>query len=230
MTPGPSHASSQPPGDPSDPRQQPIRDNDIAVIFRDMRRASQLSWEQLAVRLATPVRTIEALEEGALLSLPEWPETSRVILAYTAMLGLDGQPILRRIQAGLRLHASQAPMPETALAEAAPPLVADRHMAPAPEAHAAATHTRGRRRVLPWALLLVILVATAGLVLALQQPQVTRAVIDQISDTLARLARTGVELLHPLDAQDAQDAGGEATDDPRSRKADKLPQAGAPNR
>lgn len=226
MTPGPSHASHPPPGGPPDPRQQQTHDQDIAAIFRDMRRACQLSREQLAVRLSTPVRTIEALEEGAVLSLPEWPETSRVILAYTAMLGLDGQPILRRIQAGLRPPASEPAAPETA-AEAQP-LVADRRMAPRSEEPEDAPAYPRRRRVLPWALLLVILAATAGLVLALQRPQLVTPVIDQMPDSLARLARTGLELLQPSGT--APDAGGEAADDPRSRKADKLPQAGAPDR
>lgn len=72
-------------------------DSEIGNIFCEMRRASQLTKEQLAERFATDLSTIDALETGALLALPDWAETSRVVEAYTEALGLDGRPILRRM-------------------------------------------------------------------------------------------------------------------------------------
>ena len=46
-------------------------DAELATIFREMRRAAGISTEQVAGRLATPVETIDALENGNLLALPE---------------------------------------------------------------------------------------------------------------------------------------------------------------
>jgi hypothetical protein len=76
----------------------PKRDEELAVIFREMRRALGVSREQIAGRLATPVTTVEALEHGALSDLPDWPEVSRIVTTYASQLGLDSRPILRRLE------------------------------------------------------------------------------------------------------------------------------------
>ena len=88
-------------------------DAELATIFREMRRAAGISTEQVAGRLATPVETIEALENGNLLALPDWPELNRIITAYAALLGLDSRPILRRLegQLGADKPAAAAPVP-----------------------------------------------------------------------------------------------------------------------
>lgn len=78
-----------------------VRDKELAVIFAEMRRASGVSKEQIAGRLATSVATVDALEAGALAQLPEWNEVKRIVTAYAAQLGLDSRPILRRIQGRL---------------------------------------------------------------------------------------------------------------------------------
>ncbi len=74
-------------------------DTELGTIFREMRRAMGVSRERIAGRLATPVETIDILESGDLLALPEWSEVTRVVTAYTAQLGLDSRPILRRMKA-----------------------------------------------------------------------------------------------------------------------------------
>lgn len=234
MGPGPSRASRSPPVGPPDPRQAHLRDDEIAVIFTDMRRACQLSREQLAVRLETPVRTVEALESGMLLALPEWPETSRVVVAYTGLLGLEPGPILRRIQSQLAEggtageeeaepagEAEQAP--EAPVVQQQDELVADRRETPRPEA-AGRKRRRRRVRVLPWALLLVILAATfAAVVFAMQRPALVLSVTDQMPDPVPRLARAGLELLQPADDGGGAGPGPDVT---RDLKGDKLPQAG----
>ena len=72
-------------------------DEDLAVIFKEMRRALGLSMEQIAGRLATSAEIIAGLESGALPALPESSELHRIVTAYAALLGLDARPILRRI-------------------------------------------------------------------------------------------------------------------------------------
>jgi hypothetical protein len=103
-------------------------DEEIAVIFREMRHALNLPADQLAVRLKTPAATLEALEHGNIPALPEWAETCRVINAYTEILGLDSRPILRRLKNRLSaLSPAQeegeaaAAVPQPQAAPAAPP-------------------------------------------------------------------------------------------------------------
>lgn len=87
-------------------------DEELAVIFREMRRASHLDRNQLSDQLRTPVAVIEALETGAIGALPSWPETIRVVNAYTRMLGLDPRPILRRIRSQMDAAAATGPRPK----------------------------------------------------------------------------------------------------------------------
>ena len=89
------------------------QDEELAIIFREMRRASELSEEEVAARLGTPVETLQALESGAILALPEWNETTRIVTDYTAMLSLDSRPVLRRIKAQLAA-LDEAARPEQA--------------------------------------------------------------------------------------------------------------------
>ncbi len=96
-------------------------DAELATIFREMRRAAGISTEQVAGRLATPVETIEALENGALLALPDWPELTRIITAYAALLGLDSRPILRRLEGQLGTDKPAAAAPAPAAPEAFTP-------------------------------------------------------------------------------------------------------------
>lgn len=76
-------------------------DRELAMIFQEMRRATGVSRERIAGRLAVPVATIDILENGNLLALPDWPEASRIVTAYTTQLGLDSRPILRRMKVQL---------------------------------------------------------------------------------------------------------------------------------
>ncbi len=93
-------------------------DEEIAVIFREMRHAVDLPVEQLSGQLKTPAATLEALEGGNILALPDWTETSRVIVAYTQLLGLDSRPVLRRLKTQLTALGAAAPRPEGPPAEA----------------------------------------------------------------------------------------------------------------
>ncbi len=83
-------------------------DEEIAIIFKEMRRASECSMGQLAAELKTPVATLEMLEAGEIRALPEWSETRRVIEAYAGRLGLDSRPVLRRLQAQLAAFGGMA--------------------------------------------------------------------------------------------------------------------------
>ncbi len=91
-------------------------------MFLDARRILGLSERDLAQRLATDIGTIRALESGQLAALPPWPETSRVVTAYLAGLGMDPRPVLHSLAQDL---AAVTPMQATATPTAAPYTHAD---------------------------------------------------------------------------------------------------------
>lgn len=115
-------------------------DTELGLIFQEMRRAADVSREQIAGRLATPLETIEALESGALLALPEWQELTRIVTAYTAFLGLDARPILRRMEGQLG-ESKPAPIAQAPAAPASAP--------PAPPAQNSAAPASANASVLP---------------------------------------------------------------------------------
>lgn len=83
-------------------KEMPVgHDQELAIIFSEMRRAVNIPREKMAGRLSTSDETLEALESGAIFALPPWPELSRIVTAYAAMLGLDSRPMLRRLEAQL---------------------------------------------------------------------------------------------------------------------------------
>ncbi len=86
-------------------------DQEIAELFHEMREATGLPLEQIAGKLKTPVTTLVSLEQGNIVALPPWQETSKVIFDYTKMLGLDPEPILRRIM--LQLPQDDPSRPQT---------------------------------------------------------------------------------------------------------------------
>ncbi len=100
------------------------QDEELATIFREMRRAANVPREKMARRLETSIETLDALESGAIFALPPWPELSRIVTAYAAMLGLDSRPLLRRLEAQL--------FPDEGLAVVSPPIEAASTPAPAP--------------------------------------------------------------------------------------------------
>jgi transcriptional regulator with XRE-family HTH domain len=78
------------------------RDQQVGQIFRNMRAAMRLPREAIARRLATTPGTIEDLENGAVASLPRWPETVRIVRSYCELLRLDPEPVLWRIHRQLQ--------------------------------------------------------------------------------------------------------------------------------
>lgn len=83
----------------------------LANFFRELRRSLGVSPHQAAANLLTHAEVIEALETGDIWHLPAWPETVRIVMAYTAAARVDGQPVLAIIADILRQGAPQAPVP-----------------------------------------------------------------------------------------------------------------------
>lgn len=90
-------------------------DHEIGELFREMRQATGQPLEEIAAQLKTKSETIRLLEQGHLSAMPPWSETNRVIVEYTNMLGLDPDPVLRRIM--LQLPADHPARPKTQIHE-----------------------------------------------------------------------------------------------------------------
>lgn len=77
----------------------------IARLFFDLRSVMRLTPEAAAFHLQTDPSVIAALEAGRFEALPVWPETARIITAYTALAGIDGRPVLAAIAGCLQAVA-----------------------------------------------------------------------------------------------------------------------------
>ncbi len=111
------------------PRAQPVSapprtvepvEAQIAQLFRDLRRLKQQSIPNIAAIFHTHVDAIQALEQGDVARLPPWPETVRLVSAYTASAGIDAGPVLDlmryRLEQLVQLH-------KPAVARSEPPAV-----------------------------------------------------------------------------------------------------------
>lgn len=111
-------------------------DTELGTIFREMRRATGVSRERIAGRLATSVETIDILESGNLTALPGWQEVSRIVTAYSAQLGLDSRPILRRMKGQIDDLEAAGPEPVVSASDTLAPVAGDPPAPPPVEAPA----------------------------------------------------------------------------------------------
>lgn len=72
---------------------------EVAQLFRGLRTVLKLTLEGAADRLSTDARIIAALEAGSIDALPHWPETQRLVCAYTDLAGCDPAPVLAVLRA-----------------------------------------------------------------------------------------------------------------------------------
>lgn len=225
-------------------------DKELAVIFGEMRRAVQLTREQLADRLLTDVETVAALEDGVVGLLPDPGETSRVVATYTNLLGLDARPILRRIETrrtALSEVEEPVPPPQSEHVPEAPPAPADDGGAAADDAgydvdydaedgaddltaHYFEPERAPRRfgigRLVRWLILLAVLAGMGfGIWHMAQNPKLFWSTVNALPDPIPRYTHSAWDLLRPLEkeAAPASPAG-----DPRSRKSDRLPMGNSP--
>lgn len=80
--------------------------DEVATLFRDLRRVLGKSAVEIAAELGAPTQAIVALEHGHLALLPPWPETARIVREYTAMAGIDPRPALIVLEAAFAEYES----------------------------------------------------------------------------------------------------------------------------
>ena len=83
----------------------------IALFFRDLRKFLGVTQQQAAAQLLTHVQVIDALENADVRYLPQWPETTRVVMAYAAWARIDGRPILGALAALQNGLVPRRPLP-----------------------------------------------------------------------------------------------------------------------
>ena len=74
------------------------QDEQLGQLFRQMRQATGLTGVMLAARLGIHPSTLALFESGAVLALPEWNETVRIVTALARLVGLDPGVALERIR------------------------------------------------------------------------------------------------------------------------------------
>src|SRR5215510_4780630 len=90
------------------------RDDEVGKIFRNMRAALKVPRDALARRLATSTAVIDSFEAGAIMALPHWKETERIVRSYCDLLRFDPDPVLWRLRSQFQLMANSsraAPQP-----------------------------------------------------------------------------------------------------------------------
>lgn len=222
---------------------QPLAcDPEIARLFLELRQYLGLSIPDVAHRLATRADVIAALEAGRLDRLPAWPETARVVSAYIALASLDPRAALERISDGMRAAATGRAAPTPAVPQSANPVsrIVRRLSQPTSQGEGDPAWTRltGRlgdasgaarkllgelrsaRHPVRW-----VLAGAAGLILvASASPSgVLQASVNGISSPISGLWRSLGGQFSQVTITVREGHQWIETDDPRSRRTDKLP-------
>ena len=93
----------------------------IGQFFIDLRRALRLTLPQAAEYLQVRPEVIEALETGHVEYLPDWADTSAIVMTYTSMAGINGRPALNAIGQLISYLSSFAPVQSLPAASDYPP-------------------------------------------------------------------------------------------------------------
>ncbi len=217
---------------PSPPRAGPAALAEVGALFRDLRRALRLPLPELARRLATRLEVLQALETGEAHRLPPWPETVRVVKAFTALGRIDPTLVLAVLRQAIEAPPPRAlPAPRanrTPWGRLAPVAVAARSAATymrstASRAGLSVTRTpwtgwlslRGARGILAFGVL------SLGLIAYIAQAAPLGTIVSS-SSTLSRLSRAIEDRILWLRAPVRDGLRWIVVDDPRSRRTDKL--------
>ncbi len=198
------------------------RDEQLGLIFRNMRLAMKVPRETIARRLATLPSTIDNFEAGAVGALPHWKESARIIRGYCELLRLDPEPILWRVHDLLKAPSAEA----RAIATPSRP----RTGPPVPKAPGSAAEVEPkarpsvRRRTVRalFALSAPIAIAAAMAILAQVAPGPAYRIVGLLPGAIESPARAGLDYVVRLMAPRREGLLWIEIGDPRLRKADKL--------
>lgn len=184
-----------------------------------MRATLQASRESIARRLATTPSVIEDLENGSVASLPHWRETVRIVRTYCELLRLNPDPLLWRIDQLLRSGGGKPGAEEVPTRPPAPPPLALRKPQPR-EPQPQPRRGAGVGRLLLLATLPVVMAAATSLAILVPGP--IYGAISLLPASVAKPARTGLDLLVLYSAPQREGLRWIDVGDPRLRKVDKV--------
>lgn len=208
----------------------------IGRLFQDLRRCFGLTEQQVAVHIQTSPAVIRALESGAFELLPPWPETCRVVAAYTSLASIDPRPVLQSIGRELALRAARAEAggkpeqePEQATFRGRFVTALEGLRLLALRVASAAKEARFGFSGMSRPTALIVAVAAMGLVLTglVVQSTVLQAAVTSLPSPVVRLVRGAHNymLIHLSPTRDG--LRWIEVEDPRSRRTDKLQPAGS---
>ena len=218
----------------------------LANVFQTMRASVGLPPGDLVRVLRTRPEVLANLEAGRVRALPPLPETVRLIKDYGALLHIDIEPILSRIkeQTGEKrppLTAARATLGNRikSIIHLALPARAQRQVAAPPSlrtvpksiraepAAQSSTEKAARRPGRRLRALVTAGISTALLMGAVwtaqSQPSTFYAAVDQLPPGLAKSLRRGLEMISLSLTSSRDGLTWIEANDPRRRKADKLP-------
>jgi transcriptional regulator with XRE-family HTH domain len=212
-------------------------DEQTAQLFRQMRAATGLSLEHMARRLGTTPRILSLFECGAMLALPEWQETQRIVGNYGRLVGVDVSPLLSRIYAQgpfrpLPSSNKRQPAPQaTPMTDASITSISMRP--PMPRLPAAPRHTsthvasrsnrpKPRRRYRAFLAILLPMLVIGGVFLAGRHANALQTAARGLPEPITAYAQAGVELVLAGSSTIYKHLRRMDTGDPQARKSDKL--------
>jgi hypothetical protein len=208
------------------------RDEQLGLIFRNMRLTMKVSRETIARRLATNPSSIDSFEAGAVSALPHGKETDRIVRGYCELLRVDPEPILWRIRSHMQALASQPradvptpprPAPVSTAGRAAPRSQAAVKTERTKSERKQARSPRRRRRARAlFALSAPVALVAAVVYLAHAAPQPVYRAIALLPGPAEHAVRAGLDYLVLLTAPRREGLRWIEVGDPRLRKADKL--------
>jgi hypothetical protein len=198
------------------------RDEQLGLIFRNMRLTVKVSRETIARRLATSTSCVDAFEAGAVGALPHGKETERIVRGYCELVRIDPEPILWRIRGHMQALASQ---PKLAAATARSRTTSSSRVVrsqPATGARAGNARPRRRRKRALFALTTPVALVAGLVYLAHVAPKPVYLAVALLPQPIEDAARAGLDYLAMLMAPQRDGLRWIEVGDPRVRKADKL--------
>ena len=193
----------------------------IARLLFDLRNAMRLTPQQAAAQLQTTVETIQALETGHFEYLPVWPETARIVMAYAAMAGIDGRPVLAALASIIRQPVAAPVAPQRA----------GHHLQVDRLRQAGTAFAKGAKRLPAGAIKQVrerperafyAVSLPLGLMLLLLNTSVLQAAFDHVPRPVSRMTQTVRQFFQEQFAPVREGLRWIEVDEPRRRRGDKL--------
>ena len=185
----------------------------ISRLFLDLRAALRVTPHQIAAHLMVQPDTIGALETGHFELLPPWAETTRLVMTYTAMAGIDGRPVLAALASVLQVSAEAARLKVQRLRQAGSALASGARRLPA----GALNQVRQRPERAFYAVSLPL-----GILLLILNTSVLHAAISHVPRPVARMAQDVRQFFQEQFAPVREGLRWIEVDDPRRRRGDKL--------